>query len=165
MLGTDVTPSTEIPKRPPILLLPVDGDGEGPVLDVAGEDFEDNDVTDPMRMWDFRVSLDSIDAADPNRARVTVHFVSAHRPQLQLRPAPGGTNFKSPDITLRNPSARSSSSRARPTPSGSPSTTRERSPRPTWPPTCNGCRSRPRRARGTRCPTRRGSPSSRRRAR
>lgn len=103
VLGTDVTPSTELPKRPPILLLPLDGDGEGPVLDVAGEDFEDNDVSDPMRMWDFRVSLDSIDAADPNRARVTVHFVSAHRPQLQLRPAPGGTNFKSPDITLRNP--------------------------------------------------------------
>ena len=103
VLGTDVTPSTESPKRPPILLLPVDGDGDGPVLDVAGDDFEDSDVTDKLRMWDFRVSLDSIDAADPNRARVTVHYVGAHRPQLMLHPAPGGTDFKSRDIALRNP--------------------------------------------------------------
>ncbi len=103
VLGTDVTPSTESPKRPPILLLPLDADGDGPVLDVAGDDFEDSDVTDKLRMWDFRVSLDSIDAADPNRARVTVHYVGAHRPQLMLHPAPGGTDFKSKDIALRNP--------------------------------------------------------------
>ena len=40
---------------------------------------------------------------DADSAQVRVDYIAAHRPQLQIRPAPGRGNFKSPDIDLVGP--------------------------------------------------------------
>ncbi|MFI6909609.1 hypothetical protein ACIBKY_50685 [Nonomuraea sp. NPDC050394] len=102
VLGTDVDGSGKS-SRPPILLLPDDSDGEGPILDAGGEDYEDNDTTHPARMFDFRVTVESIGTPDPDTVTVKVDYIGTHRPQLVVRPAPGGDDFKSPDIELINP--------------------------------------------------------------
>ncbi|MBA2520938.1 MAG: hypothetical protein H0V24_14845, partial [Chloroflexia bacterium] len=104
VVGTDVNPDgAALPARPPILLLAVDADGEGPVLDAANEDYEETDITNPTRLHDFRLIFDQIDLADPNAAQVRVEYVRAHRPELQISPAPGRGNWKSPDIDLLGP--------------------------------------------------------------
>ena len=102
LLGTDVSGSTNDPGRPPILFLHKDVDGDGPVLGTS-DDYEESDVTDPARMWDFDVSFDNIDPAQRNRANVTVDYRGAHRPQLILHPAPGAGNFRSKDVRLVDP--------------------------------------------------------------
>jgi hypothetical protein len=103
LLGTDVRANGGEAARPPILLLPIDDDGDGPVLATVGADYRDSDVTNPDRMHDFRVSLTALGAGDPNGAQVNVEYLEAHRPMLQIRPAPGRGNFKSPDIELLSP--------------------------------------------------------------
>lgn len=100
LLGTDVSGSADDPGRPPILYLHDDADGDGPILDV-GEDYVESDVTDPVRMWDFDVSLDSIGPGDRNRAQVTVSYLGARRPQLVLNPA--GRDHRTADIRLVDP--------------------------------------------------------------
>ena len=103
VLGTDLRVSAGESKRPPILFLPNDIDGDGPVLDTAAENYEDSDTTNPIRMHDFRLTLQSLGIPDADCAQVQVEYVQAHRPQLQIRPAPGDGNFKSPDIELVGP--------------------------------------------------------------
>ncbi|TRW46618.1 hypothetical protein [Georgenia yuyongxinii] len=104
VVGTDVKPDGKAePARPVVLRLAADADGEGPVLDAAGEDYEETDTTNIARLHDFRLVFDQFDPADPNSARVDVQYVRAHRPELRIAPAPGRGNWKSPDIDLRGP--------------------------------------------------------------
>jgi hypothetical protein len=103
VLGTDLRVSRGESARPPILFLPVDVDGDGPVLDAANEDYKDSDTTNPERMHDFGLVVQAIGAPDADSAQVRVDYIAAHRPQLQIRPAPGRGNFKSPDIDLIGP--------------------------------------------------------------
>ncbi|MFD9005035.1 hypothetical protein ACFV0T_29465 [Streptomyces sp. NPDC059582] len=103
ILGTDVDPTPNgLPARPDILLLPPDADGDGPFLKTNGQDYEESDVTDPQRMHDFRLVFDHIDA-DTNAAHVNVEYISARRPELQIRHAPGRGDWKSPDINVEGP--------------------------------------------------------------
>jgi len=100
--GTDLRNRGGDAARPPILRLPEDVDGDGPVLYFNGRDYRDSDVTNPERMHDFALRLDDIRSPDDNSAIVTVEYLEANRPQLMLHPAPGNGNFKSPDIELVN---------------------------------------------------------------
>lgn len=101
--GTDLRFRGGDVARPPILALPNDADGDGPVLDSDGQDYTDSDVTNPERMHDFVLRLDSIRSPDNDSAKVVVEYLEAHRPQLLVHPAPGNGNFKSPDINLVGP--------------------------------------------------------------
>jgi hypothetical protein len=103
VLGTDLRISGGESARPPVLFLPTDIDGDGPVLDTAGENYKDSDVTNPVRMHDFGLTLQAKAVPDANSVTVRVDYISAHRPQLQIRPAPGRGDFKSPDIDLIGP--------------------------------------------------------------
>ncbi|MET8275748.1 hypothetical protein [Streptomyces sp. NPDC005096] len=104
ILGTDVrADGSARPSRPVILRLGEDLDHDGPILWAAGKDYEETDTTNPNRQHDFRLVLDSIDAADPDAIKVRVEYVAAHRPQLQINPAPGRGDWKSPDIDLTGP--------------------------------------------------------------
>ena len=103
VLGTDLRVSGGESARPPILFLPADVDGDGPVLDAATEDYKDSDTTNPERMHDFALVVQAMGAPDADSAQVRVDYIAAHRPQLQIRPAPGRGNFKSPDISAIGP--------------------------------------------------------------
>ncbi|MEV4456953.1 hypothetical protein [Microbispora sp. NPDC049633] len=106
VLGTDVfQASAEDMARPLILLLPNDVDGDGPVLAVAGRDYEESDVTNPDRMNDFRLTRLLPNLTDPaDDVRVRVEYVGAHRAELQITPARGNGHWKSPDIDIDGPS-------------------------------------------------------------
>ncbi|MFF1446337.1 hypothetical protein [Streptomyces sp. NPDC058295] len=104
IVGTDVrADGSARPSRPIILRLGEDLDHDGPVLSTIGKDYIETDTTNPNRQHDFRLVLDSIDAADPDAIKVRVEYIEAHRPQLQINPAPGRGDWKSPDIDLRGP--------------------------------------------------------------
>ncbi|MEZ5234225.1 MAG: hypothetical protein R2749_16190 [Acidimicrobiales bacterium] len=106
IVGTDVNvAAADEVARPLILMLPVDVDGDGPVLRAAGADYEESDVTNPDRLNDFRFTRQpsAILGGDDNAVTVQIDYVGAHRAELQLRPAPGRGNFKSPDISLDGP--------------------------------------------------------------
>jgi hypothetical protein len=103
VLGTDVRANGGMAARPPILLLPADGDGDGPVLDAVGVDYVDSDTTNPSRMHDFALKVTGFGVPDADGAKVRIDYLEANRPQLQIRAAPGCGNFKSPDIELLNP--------------------------------------------------------------
>jgi len=57
-------------------------------------------------MHDFVLRLQATSSPDADSAQIRVDYIAAHRPQLQIRPAPGRGNFKSPDIDLLGPSGR-----------------------------------------------------------
>lgn len=103
VLGTDLRVSGGESARPPILFLPADVDGDRPVLDTNGGNYRESDTTNPDRMHDFTLTVKQVSAPDMNSANIDVTYVAAHRPQLQVRPAPGRGNFKSPDIELIGP--------------------------------------------------------------
>ena len=103
LVGTDLRVSGGQVARPPIIRLGNDLDGDGPVLVNDGQDYQDSDTTNPERMHDFTLALDAIASPSPDAATVHVTYLEAHRPQLQVRPAPGYGNFKSPDIDLIGP--------------------------------------------------------------
>jgi M6 family metalloprotease-like protein len=88
--------------RPVIEFIPVDPDNDGPVLNSIGDDFEDSDLTNPEGMHDFRLVFDQIVPADNNAARVRIEYVRARRPELQITPAPGNGDWKSPDIDIES---------------------------------------------------------------
>jgi M6 family metalloprotease-like protein len=103
LVGTDLRVRGGDVARPPIIRLGDDLDGDGPVLVNNGQDYQDSDTTNPERMHDFILTLDAIASPGPDSAKVDVKYLEAHRPQLQVRPAPGYGNFKSPDIELIGP--------------------------------------------------------------
>jgi hypothetical protein len=105
ILGTDVYVAGALEmQRPLILALPNDVDGDGPVLTLNGTNYEESDVTNPDRMNDFRLTRGPDNASDQNLQTVKIDYIGAHRAELQITPAPGGKNFKSPDIDLDSPS-------------------------------------------------------------
>jgi hypothetical protein len=89
--------------RPLILLLPKDVDNDGPVLRMANEDYRESDVTNPDRLNDFILTCKNTLPSDNNAINVQIDYVGAFRPELQITPAPGRGNFKSPDISLDGP--------------------------------------------------------------
>lgn len=103
LVGSDLRARGGEVARPPIIRLPEDADGDGPLLVTNGDDYTDSDVTNPQRMHDFVLRLDAIASPNSDSAEVQVDYLDAHRPQLQVRPAPGRGNFKSPDIRLIGP--------------------------------------------------------------
>ncbi len=104
VVGTDVNPDGAAkPARPVIMRLGADADGDGPVLKAGGEDYEETDVTNPTRQHDFRLVFDKVDPANANAVQVRVEYKSAHRPELQITPAPGRGDWKSPDIDIQGP--------------------------------------------------------------
>jgi len=104
VLGTDVhLAAAQEYARPLILKLPVDVDGDGPVLTGASTDYEESDTTNPERMFDFRVTRGPASFFDPTQVKIQIDYVGAHRAQLQISPAPGRGDFKSPDIDLDGP--------------------------------------------------------------
>jgi M6 family metalloprotease-like protein len=101
--GLDVMSSgTPEAARPIIERVPVDPDGDGPILNSTGEDFDDSDLTNSEGMHDFRLIFDQIDPADAEAARIKIEYVRARRPELQIRPAPGIGDWKSPDINIES---------------------------------------------------------------
>lgn len=103
VVGTDLRVRGGEVARPPILALAKDPDDDGPLLVNNGQNYRDSDTTNPQRMHDFALTLAQIAAPNPDSARVEVTYLAAHRPQLQIRPAPGKKDFKSPDIDLVGP--------------------------------------------------------------
>ena len=103
LVGTDLRARGGQVARPPIIQLSNDADGDGPLLVNNGQNYQDGDITNPERMHDFTLTLDAIASPAPDAAKVDVTYLEAHRPQLQVRPAPGYGNFKSPDIELIGP--------------------------------------------------------------
>lgn len=101
--GTDLRVRGGEVARPPILELPKDVDGDGPVLNYDRENYRESDTTNTQRMHDFVLTLDQIRTPDDDSAMVKVEYVRAHRPQLMVHPAPGNGDFKSPDIRLIGP--------------------------------------------------------------
>ncbi len=102
LLGTDV----RVPRgliadgaaRPPILQLPRDVDGDGPVL-YQGHDYQDSDVTNRDRMFDFTATATALPHSTDS-ALLQIDYVRANRPQLVIHPAPGRGDFRSGDIQL-----------------------------------------------------------------
>jgi hypothetical protein len=99
----DIAAETTKGVRPRILRLPVDVDGDGPVLTAPNQDYAESDVTNPVRMHDFRLVFDQVDPADKNSVQVRVVYEGANRVDLRISPAPGHGNYKSPDIDLDGP--------------------------------------------------------------
>ena len=91
--------------RPLILLLPKDVDNDGPLLTKANQNYQESDVTNPDRMNDFSLTRKSslLLGGPGDSVNVQIAYQGAHRAELQLRPAPGGSDFKSPDIDLDGP--------------------------------------------------------------
>jgi hypothetical protein len=106
VVGTDVNvAAADEVARPLILMLPVDVDGDGPVLRAGGTDYEESDVTNPDRLNDFRLTRQAppLFGGDVDTVTLQIDYVGAHRAELQVRPAPGRGIFKSPDIDLDGP--------------------------------------------------------------
>lgn len=103
LVGTDLRVRGGEVARPPIIFLGKDLDGDGPLLVNDGQDYQDSDTTNPNRMHDFTLALTDLAAPNADSAKVDVTYLEAHRPQLQVRPAPGNGNFRSPDITIFGP--------------------------------------------------------------
>jgi hypothetical protein len=102
IVGTDLRPGGGELARPPVLSLPTDVDGDGPAL-LDGQGYRESDTTNPERMHDFALRVNGLGVPTDEFAHVDVTYIAAHRPQLQIRPAPGRGDFKSPDIELRSP--------------------------------------------------------------
>jgi M6 family metalloprotease-like protein len=98
VLGTDVVSGSFAPPqaRRSIVLLAKDVDGDGPVLSVGGTDYEEDDPSGPAK---FQLDLVSSSA---DSAQVRVRYGAGGRPDPSIRPWPGGDNWRSPDIEVRN---------------------------------------------------------------
>jgi hypothetical protein len=104
IVGTDVNQAkADEAARPLILLLPKDVDNDGPVLRAANKDYRESDTTNPDRLNDFILTRKNALLLDRNAVNLQIDYLGAFRPELQITPAPGRGNFKSPDISLDGP--------------------------------------------------------------
>jgi hypothetical protein len=104
IVGTDVNQATaDEAARPLILLLPEDVDNDGPVLKSANKNYRESDVTNPDRLNDFILTRKNTLLLGDNAVNVQIDYLGAFRAELQITPAPGRGNFKSPDISLDGP--------------------------------------------------------------
>lgn len=99
VLGTDMISSTfTFPiARPQIMRLPRDAENENSFFD-AGEDYKETD-TSSMAISDFNMTVLST-ASD--FATVRIRYGTNGRPDLYIRPWPGGDIWQSPDIEVQN---------------------------------------------------------------
>ncbi|MFB6454733.1 hypothetical protein ACE38W_05620 [Chitinophaga sp. Hz27] len=99
VLGTDmISQSFTYPiARPQIMRLSKDAEGENSFFTV-GQDYKETD-TSSMAIADFRMSVVSMSG---NTATIRIQYGTNGRPDLYIRPWPGGDNWQSPDIEVRN---------------------------------------------------------------
>ncbi len=99
VVGTDVgSLDFSFPiKRPQIIRLRPDADGEKSFFD-AGEDYTETD-TSSMAVADFAMTVLSTSG---DTAQVRIEYGTNGRPDLVIRPWPGGNDWQSPDIEVRN---------------------------------------------------------------
>lgn len=99
VVGTDVQSLnfTGPIARPQIIRLRPDSDGEHSFFG-AGQDYDERDHSS-MAIADFRLTVLSTNG---NTAQVKVEYGTNGRPDLYIRPWPGGTDWQSPDIEVRN---------------------------------------------------------------
>ena len=115
---TDVTSDSFVTptSRPPIVFVPNDADGDGPILDKTA-DYED---VDPATQKSLVLEVSST-AAD--NAVVNVKYNSEKRPDPGIRPWNGPPNWQSPDIEVRNAKSQADPARWFNTPwAGNPNT-------------------------------------------
>jgi M6 family metalloprotease-like protein len=103
VLGTDVSFAEnyeDAARRKPVMLLPNDIDGDGPVLG-NGQDYEEQDVSPPDGPnfpTDFSATVTNIDGT---KADVRVQYGVYSQPDPSIRPWSPPV-YKSPDIEVRN---------------------------------------------------------------
>lgn len=99
VVGTDVgSQSFTFPiNRPQIIRLRPDVEGEASFF-AAGDDYKETD-TSSMAVADFKMTVLS---ATGNTAQVRIEYGTNGRPDLSIRPWPGGEDWQSPDIEVRN---------------------------------------------------------------
>ena len=99
VVGTDViSQSFTFPiARPQVMRLRPDAEAENSFF-TTGQDYKETD-TSSMAVADFRMSVVST-AAD--NAQIRIQYGTNGRPDLYIRPWPGGDDWQSPDIEVRN---------------------------------------------------------------
>ncbi|MEU1972080.1 hypothetical protein ABZ477_10515 [Microbacterium sp. NPDC019599] len=99
VVGTDVgSQNFTFPiNRPQIIRLRPDVEGEASFF-ATGDDYKETD-TSSMAVADFKMTVLS---ASGNTAQVRIEYGTNGRPDLVIRPWPGGDNWQSPDIEVRN---------------------------------------------------------------
>ena len=99
VVGTDViSQNFSFPiNRPQVIRLRPDAEGEQSFF-LPGQDYKEKD-TSSMAVADFRMSVIS---ANGNEAVIQIEYGTNGRPDLYIRPWPGGDNWQSPDIEIRN---------------------------------------------------------------
>lgn len=85
--------------RSSILKLADDLDADGSTFDV-GQNYIEMDTTVLATLVDFRMT---VLATESDHARINIHYDMVVRPELAIRPWPGGGNWRSPDIEVQNP--------------------------------------------------------------
>lgn len=99
VVGTDVlSQNFSFPiNRPQIIRLRPDIEGERSFF-AAGQNYKERD-TSSMAVADFTMTVLSTNG---NTASVKIEYGTNGRPDLSIRPWPGGNNWQSPDITVSN---------------------------------------------------------------
>jgi M6 family metalloprotease-like protein len=97
VFGTDVVSGVFVPPqaRRQVIALANDVDGDGPVL-TSSLDYEEDDPTGPAEFTFDVLSTNS------DNAEVRVRYGAGGKPDPSIRPWPGGNNWQSPDIEVRN---------------------------------------------------------------
>jgi len=100
VLGTDVTFAQnfeDAARRKPIMVLPNDVDGDGPILG-PGQDYAEQDISEPNFPTDFSAEVVSIDGT---KAEVRIRYGVDSQPDPSIRPW-NPPVYQSPDIEVRN---------------------------------------------------------------
>ncbi|HEX2384427.1 MAG TPA: hypothetical protein VHI95_17405, partial [Acidimicrobiales bacterium] len=85
-------------EQPQIIRLEPDVEGEKSFY-ASGQDYKETDSTSVMAVADFKMSVLS---TGPDEAQVRIQYGTNGRPDLYILPWPGGENWQSPDIEVRN---------------------------------------------------------------
>lgn len=98
VVGTDFRSGDQPPKeRRPLVLLADDGDGDAATFRV-GDDYREEDRTDPSYPNDFEMSVLQTQSGF---AEINLRYADA-KPDPSIRPWAQSTNWKSPDLKIRN---------------------------------------------------------------
>lgn len=100
VLGTDViSQSFTFPiARPQVMRLVRDAENENGFY-TSGQDYKETDTSSAMAVADFVMNV--VTTSDDS-AQVRIRYGTNGRPDLSIRPWPGGDNWQSPDIEVRN---------------------------------------------------------------
>jgi M6 family metalloprotease-like protein len=99
ILGTDaISQSFTFPiARPQVMRLRRDAENENSFF-TTGQDYKETDASS-MAIADFRMSVVSTGS---DNAQIRIQYGTNGRPDIYIRPWPGGDNWQSPDIEVRN---------------------------------------------------------------